>query len=247
MSDNNVTALANVALAQGDTFLITTGGTIAGIGGADILERGDMLVLMDATAPTVAASWYAFQTNVSIPTNIVAFENVTVSLTANANATITPTVLTGLHDVTLYDSTGLERPSIVVNFTVGATSATANSARSLASVRAFCLGVAGANTTPVVTDPPDDPTVGTGTVTAQTGDLVTLQWPVTMATTGGAAASLTVDLFNATDTAFANPLAAQQVITTGIGLGAVVNVTFANVDGMDGVTPISFVIRAVAA
>jgi hypothetical protein len=113
-------------------------------------------------------------------------------------------------------------------------------------VGAFLSIYPGASTSPTSVLP-DEPTIGAVTVTAQAGDIVTLQWPVTMAATGVVATSLTVDLFNVTDTAFANPLASQQVITTGIGLGAVVNVTFANVDGMDGITPISFVIRAVAA
>jgi hypothetical protein len=141
VSDNNVTALAGVALAQGDTFLVSTGGTIAGIGGADILEAGDMLVLMDATAPTNAASWYAFQTNVSLPTNVVAFENVTVALTAGAAVTIDPTTLGVIHSVEIYDSTGLKRPFVEVVLVAGATSATATSLNALTGARAFCLGV----------------------------------------------------------------------------------------------------------
>jgi len=67
-----------------------------------------------------------------------------------------------------------------------------------------------------------------------------------MASTGSAASTLTLDVFDATDTTFTTALATQQVITTGIGLGAVVNVTFANLDGMNGATPRSFVLRAVA-
>jgi hypothetical protein len=94
---------------------------------------------------------------------------------------------------------------------------------------------------------PLEPTIGTASITAQTGDVVTIMWPITMAATGTAATSLTVDVFDALDTAFATALAPQQVITTAIGLSAVVNVSFANLDAMNGVTPRSFVVRAVAA
>jgi len=112
-------------------------------------------------------------------------------------------------------------------------------------VGAFLSIYPGASTSPNIT-PPDEPTIGTATVTAQTGDVVTIQWVVTMASTGSAASTLTLDVFDATDTTFTTALATQQVITTGIGLGAVVNVTFANLDGVNGATPRSFVLRAVA-
>jgi hypothetical protein len=141
LSDNNVTALAGVPLGQGDTFLITTAGTIVGIGGSDILEPGDMLVLMDATAPTTAASWYAFQTNASLPANVVAFENVTVALTANAAATIDPPSLGVVHSIEIYDATGIKRPTVEITLAAGATSGTALSLNALAGARAFCLGV----------------------------------------------------------------------------------------------------------
>jgi hypothetical protein len=141
VASNNVTALAGVALGQGDTFLITAAGTITGIGGADLLEAGDMLVLMDASAPTAAASWYAFQTNVSLPTNVIAFENVTVSLTAGAAATIDPPSLGVVHSIEIYDATGIKRPTIDIVLSAGATSGTASSLNALAGARAFCLGV----------------------------------------------------------------------------------------------------------
>jgi hypothetical protein len=237
-SDNNVTALAGLALAQGDTFLVAVGGTLVGVGGDDLLEPGDMLVLMDATAPTVAASWWGFQTNASIPANVTAFENVAVSLTANANATATVLVLTGLDRVEFYDGTGAKRPFVDISFAQGAKSATLNSIRAIAGGRAFCLGTAAPPPTTA-----QQPSIGAITVTAQAGNLVTLSAPVTMA--GGIpATSLRIDLFDATDTAFATPLAPQQLITTGIAPGAVLNVGFTNVNGFNGVTPLSFVIRA---
>lgn len=104
--------------------------------------------------------------------------------------------------------------------------------------------------TPVVAPPPpptgspDQPTIGTPTVTAQVGEMLSIQWPITMAATGPLATTLTVDVYDATDTGFATPLAPQQVFTSGIGLGASLTVTFAGLDGMDGVTPRYFVIKA---
>lgn len=93
---------------------------------------------------------------------------------------------------------------------------------------------------------PDQPTIGTPTVTAQVGDVLSIQWPIAMAATGIVAAALTVNVYDATDTTFATPLAPQQVFAAGIGLGANLVVTFAGLDGMDGPTPRSFVIRAEA-
>jgi hypothetical protein len=90
------------------------------------------------------------------------------------------------------------------------------------------------------------PTISGGSVTGQSNNLVSMEWLITVATGGTAAASLTVDLFDATDTAFATALATQQVITTGIGLGAVVTVNFNSINGFNGAAPRSFVIRAEA-
>jgi hypothetical protein len=108
-------------------------------------------------------------------------------------------------------------------------------------IGAFAVG----NGSPTVI-PPNDPTIGTPTVTAQATNIVTIQWPITMSATGGVATTLTINVFNATDTAFATPLAAQQVITTGIGLGAALNVSFAGLNAFTGANPISFVLRAIA-
>jgi hypothetical protein len=94
--------------------------------------------------------------------------------------------------------------------------------------------------------PLNEPTIGTPTITAQIANIVTIRWPITMAATGAVATRLEVDVFSATDTAFATPLAAQQVFTTGIGLSAALNVSFAGLNGFAGAAPISFVIRAVA-
>jgi hypothetical protein len=136
----SATVLPGVALAQGDTFLATTAGTIVGIGGADKLEPGDMLVLFDASAPTVAASWYAFQTNMDLPANILAYENVTVNLTAGANVTITPLVLTGIQDVEMFDNTGAKRRFIDITHAAGAATAVVNSLNAITGARAFVLG-----------------------------------------------------------------------------------------------------------
>lgn len=136
----SATVLPGDALKQGDVFLVTTAGTIAGIGGADKLEVGDMLVLMDASAPTVAASWYAFQTNVDIPSNILAWENVTVALTAGVDATVTPVAITAIQSVRMYDATNNYRPFINVQHAAGAATATVNSLNAIAAARASVFG-----------------------------------------------------------------------------------------------------------
>ena len=91
-----------------------------------------------------------------------------------------------------------------------------------------------------------DPVITAPTVTAQTADVVSIRWTITMPSTGPTATSLVVDVFDATDTTFTTALRPQQTFTTGIGLGASLNVTFTNLDGMNGVNPRSFVIRATA-
>jgi len=136
----DATTLAGSALQQGDVFLIGTGGTIVGIGGSDVLETGDMLVLFDAANPTVAASWTAFQVNVSIPTTVVAFENVTVALVAGTAATVTPTVLKGIQNVSMYDNNNLKRPFMNIVLVPGAATASVTSLNAVTGARAYCEG-----------------------------------------------------------------------------------------------------------
>jgi hypothetical protein len=103
------------------------------------------------------------------------------------------------------------------------------------------LFAAPANALPLI-----QPTIGAASITAQALDVVTVQWSVTMASSGEAATNLVADVFDDTDTAFATPLATQQTITTGIGRGAIVPVTFTGLDAMNGIVPRGFVLRVVA-
>lgn len=135
----DATVFVGEALAQGDVFFVTTGGTIAGIQGDDVLEPGDFLVLADAGAPTVGASWFGIQANLNLPTTLPAYEEQTVNLAAGADLTITAGTLTQIRDVSIYDNNAKKRPFIDLTIAT-ATTVTANSLNAITGARAWMLG-----------------------------------------------------------------------------------------------------------
>jgi hypothetical protein len=93
------------AINQGDQWRVTVGGTIAGIGGEDVLEVGDLIVAVNAGAST-SADFFVLQTNLNLGANISLTEEVTLaSLPANT-ATAVPTTFTNVYSIEAYNSAG---------------------------------------------------------------------------------------------------------------------------------------------
>lgn len=92
---------------------------------------------------------------------------------------------------------------------------------------------------------PDPPTINGTTVTAQSGDILTLSVSVSMATTGSEANQLTVDIFDELDTELTTVLGSTTV-STGIGLGDTLSVDITGVDGIEGDRPRTLLPRATA-
>jgi hypothetical protein len=99
-------------IVPGDYWIISVGGTIAGIGGDDVLAVGDKLQYVGGGAGT-ASNWVGIQTNLN-DANIgtVKKERQTVNLVANTPLTVTAATIADIHSVQVYNSAGLE---IVVN------------------------------------------------------------------------------------------------------------------------------------
>jgi len=94
------------ALVAGDQWVVTNGGTIAGIQGEDTLEIGDKLQYIGGT-PTDAANWVGIQTNLDISAvGNSSSERQTVALVANTPLTVAATTLSDIHSIQVYDSTG---------------------------------------------------------------------------------------------------------------------------------------------
>jgi hypothetical protein len=127
------TVNANAALENYNTFLMTNTAavTITGIQGASTLHSGDVLVLVDAASPTVAASWVGIQRNMNDTLMTVP---VTVTLASLPADTLTTVTLTGIgtaytYNVELSDGTafnGLVRRTAANVITLGSSVALTN-------------------------------------------------------------------------------------------------------------------------
>jgi hypothetical protein len=84
-----VTRNPNGALVAGQFVLITVKGTIAGIGGNDTLEVGDILWLLADTA-TAAASWYGISRGLDLTPFVVSGSVTAASVTTGAAQRIAP-------------------------------------------------------------------------------------------------------------------------------------------------------------
>lgn len=90
-----VTRSANTPLVTGQFVLITGAGTIAGIGGADVLAVGDMLYFLGSD-PAVAADWYGISRGLDLTPFSVTGTSTLASLASATATRIAPpaTILT---------------------------------------------------------------------------------------------------------------------------------------------------------
>lgn len=128
-------------IVAGDYWIISVAGTIAGIGGDDILSIGDKLQYVGGGAGT-AANWVGIQTNLN-DSNIgnVKAEKQTVALVANVALAVNAATIANIHSVQVYNSAGLE---IVVQIEKlgGANQRTITSKKSLTGVVVELTGTA---------------------------------------------------------------------------------------------------------
>lgn len=96
------------AIKKGDFWVITTAGTIAGIGGSGNLSVGDLIQFFGAS-PSTAADWVGIERNLNdaLVGNMTG-EKQTVSLVANVALNVNAASITNIHSVQCYDSAGDE-------------------------------------------------------------------------------------------------------------------------------------------
>lgn len=93
-------------IVAGDYWIISVAGTIAGIGGEDVLDIGDKLQYVGGGAGT-ASNWVGIQTNLN-DANIgnVKAEKQTVALVANVPLAVNAATIANIHSVQVYNSAG---------------------------------------------------------------------------------------------------------------------------------------------
>lgn len=93
-------------IVAGDYWIISVAGTIAGIGGEDVLDIGDKLQYVGGGAAT-AANWVGIQTNLN-DANIgnVKAEKQTVALVAGTPLAVNAATIANIHSVQVYNSAG---------------------------------------------------------------------------------------------------------------------------------------------
>lgn len=95
-------------IVAGDYWIISVAGTIAGIGGDDVLSIGDKLQYVGGGAGT-AANWVGIQTNLN-DANIgnIKGEKQTVNLVANTPLNVNAASISNIHSIQVYNSAGAE-------------------------------------------------------------------------------------------------------------------------------------------
>jgi hypothetical protein len=128
-------------IKKGDYWIITVAGTIAGIGGSDVLAIGDVIQFY-GTTPATAADWVGIQRNIddSVLGDIIS-ERQTVALVAATPLNVTAASITDIFSVQVYNSAGAE---IIVDIEkLGpANQVTLTSKKSLTGVKVDLLGKA---------------------------------------------------------------------------------------------------------
>lgn len=98
----------DTAIRRGDYWDITVAGTIAGIGGDDVLSVGDVLKFV-GTNPATASHWLGIQRNINDTlVGNAKTERQTVNLVANTPLTVSATSISDVFSVQVYDSAGAE-------------------------------------------------------------------------------------------------------------------------------------------
>lgn len=136
------TVRPGVALADYNTFLVTAAApiTIAGIGGADTLDAGDLLVLVDSANPTVPASWVGIQQNVRDGLTAAREVQTGLNLAVDTALTVTAAILANIDGAWVYDSTGIDITSSIVVTRASPTTMTLQSSVALAGVEIRMYG-----------------------------------------------------------------------------------------------------------
>lgn len=93
-------------IVPGDWWAISAAGTITGIQGDDVLAVGDKIQFLGGD-PTVASNWLGIQRNVDdLLLGFVKTDRQTVNLVASVPLTVASSVLTDIHSIQVYDTTG---------------------------------------------------------------------------------------------------------------------------------------------
>lgn len=100
-----VTERAGDALVAGNYVFVTVAGTIAGIGGADALEPGDLLFVLGAD-PAVAANWYGVSRSLDVSPFVVSETVALASLPANTATLVAASTIQTINDYTIIDASG---------------------------------------------------------------------------------------------------------------------------------------------
>jgi len=97
------TTLDSSAIVAGDYWRVATAGTIAGIGGDDVLEVGD-LVFANVAAASAAADFAAVQANLDLPADLGQVEEVALANLPANTATAVPSSFTNMNVVQVFNS-----------------------------------------------------------------------------------------------------------------------------------------------
>ncbi len=126
-------------LHVGDQWVVTNAGTITGIQGADLLSIGDKLEFLGGTA-TDPNNWLGIQRNLddTLLGNTVA-DRQTVSLVADTGLTVSSSIVSDIHSIEVYDSTGAQI-EVCINKTANANERVLTSNATLAGVVVELLG-----------------------------------------------------------------------------------------------------------
>jgi len=93
-------------IKKGDFWVITAAGTIAGIGGSDVLSIGDLIQFF-GTTPATPADWIGIQRNLDdAAIGDVRGEKQTVSLVANTPLPVNAATISNIHSIQVYNSAG---------------------------------------------------------------------------------------------------------------------------------------------
>lgn len=125
------------AIRQGDYWIVSVGGTIAGLSGASTtLQAGDF-IFAGVDAAAASTDFYGVQTNISVPASIASVEEVTLANLPANTPTAIPTTLTNVYGIQAFDSTDAEIGLCIAGAT---TAPTAESTTALTNVKFRIVG-----------------------------------------------------------------------------------------------------------